>query len=145
MLAPEVILKNFEKSQWAILVLILVAAWTGLRSRKSSQFRVREADRTDADRIKKPSQLAEAKLSRPAPPPPPLALPGIRLSGEPHEILGIRPDASEAEIMKAYKEAIKMYHPDRIQGQAQDQLKFYQEASAKLNEAKNQMIKKFRK
>ena len=46
--------------------------------------------------------------------------------------------------MRAYKEAIKRFHPDRIQGQAQEQLQFYQQASAKLNEAKDEMLKKIR-
>ena len=32
----------------------------------------------------------------------------------PHEILGVSPGASREEIQKAYKEAIKKYHPDKV-------------------------------
>ena len=46
--------------------------------------------------------------------------------------------------MRAYKDAIKRFHPYRIQGQAEEQLRFYQEASAKINDAKNEMIKRVR-
>ena len=42
--------------------------------------------------------------------------------------------------MRAYKEKIKQFHPDRIQGQAREQIRFYEEASAKLNEAKELML-----
>ena len=115
---------------------------------QGSQFRVREADRKDLNQIlgKNTGTLADAKLNRKAETPkaPPLALPGMRLSGESHEILGIAEDANEAEIMRAYKEAIKRFHPDRIHGQAKEQIQFYQEASAKLNQAKDQMLKKIR-
>ena len=31
-------------------------------------------------------------------------------------LLGIRPDASEAEIKKAFREKVKLYHPDRTPG-----------------------------
>lgn len=31
----------------------------------------------------------------------------------PHEILGIGPDADQAEIKAAYKQLVKSYHPDR--------------------------------
>ena len=62
-----------------------------------------------------------------------------------HEILGIAENANEAEVMRAYKDAIKQYHPDRIQGQAQEQIKFYQEAASQLNQAKETMIQKIRK
>ena len=32
----------------------------------------------------------------------------------PYDILGVRPNASKIEIQKAYKEAIKKYHPDKL-------------------------------
>jgi uncharacterized membrane protein YkvA (DUF1232 family) len=32
----------------------------------------------------------------------------------PYEILGVRPDASKKEIIAAYKEAVKKYHPDKV-------------------------------
>jgi DnaJ-domain-containing protein 1 len=140
--------ENFQKSQYLFLAAVLVAAWFGFRTRDSkSKFRTREADRTDLDRLRKGPDLASAKLPRPPkaePKPPTLSLPGIRLHGEPHEILGIAENASEADVMRAYKEAIKQYHPDRIQGQAQEQIKFYQEAASQLNQAKEKMIQRIR-
>ena len=140
--------ENFQKSQYLILGAVLIAAWMGLRSRSpQSQFKSREADRSDLNRLRGGEDLANAKLNKPAPAKPkapPLHLPGIRLHGEPHEVLGIQANASEAEVMKAYKDAIKQYHPDRIQGQAQEQIKFYQEASSQLNQAKEAMIQKIR-
>ncbi len=36
------------------------------------------------------------------------------ISKTPYEILGIRPNASKKEIMAAYKEAVKKYHPDKV-------------------------------
>ena len=110
---------------------------------EGSHFRKREADRSDLDRIlNQGPDLAQAKIKKATPPPPPLALPGVSLAGEPHEILGVAENADEATIQKAYKEAIKRYHPDRIQGLPPDQMRFYQDASARITEAKNALIKK---
>jgi len=134
----ELIANLFSQFQVAILVLAGLMILMFQKNRGQSQFRKREADREDLDRLIK---SAPKPASRPAPAPPPLRLPGIRLEGEPHEILGIDATASESEIMNAYKEAIKRYHPDRIQGQAQEQLQFYQDASAKINAAKDTLIK----
>jgi DnaJ-domain-containing protein 1 len=141
--------QHFDKLQIIILAVVIFTALLMVKNRgTSSQFKVREADRKDLDQLlKTKTDLANAKLAkkRPsAPPPPPLELPGIRLSGEPHEILGIGENADSSEIVRAYKEAIKRFHPDRIQGQAQEQLQFYQEAAAKLNQAKEAMLKKRR-
>jgi DnaJ-domain-containing protein 1 len=115
-----------------------------LRDKQSgSHFRKREADRSDLDRIlNQGPDLAQAKIKKATPPPRPLALPGVTLAGEPHEILGVPENADETTIQKAYKEAIKRYHPDRIQGLPPDQMRFYQDASARITEAKNAMIKK---
>jgi DnaJ-domain-containing protein 1 len=115
-----------------------------LRDKQSgSHFRKREADRSDLDRIlNQGPDLAQAKIKKATPPPRPLALPGVTLAGEPHEILGVPENADEATVQKAYKEAIKRYHPDRIQGLPPDQMRFYQDASARITEAKNAMIRK---
>ena len=141
----EFISRYFVKIQWAIG---LISAFIFIRMLRSSQtsshFKVREADRADLNRLKGGPDLAQAKIAKKEPPPPPLALPGTRTEGLAHEILGIDEHASEIEIMKAYKDAIKRYHPDRIQGPAQEQLQFYQHLSAKLNQAKDEMLKRRR-
>ena len=137
---------HFIQIQWVVLIFGILYVIRILNSNSTrSQFRVREADRTDLNRLKGGPSLADAKLNVKKPPPPPLLLPGMRLDGEPHEILGVKVDASEAEVMKAYKDAIKRFHPDRIQGEAQSQLQFYQEASAKLNWAKEEMLRSLKK
>ncbi len=35
-------------------------------------------------------------------------------SRSPHEILGVAPDASEAEVDAAYRQKVQMYHPDKV-------------------------------
>jgi DnaJ-domain-containing protein 1 len=144
----EMIARHFQSIQTGILIFGALSALYLIKGRSQpSQFKQRESDRTDLDRIlKQGPDSAQAKL-RPkpsAPPPPPLSLPGIRLTGAPHEILGISENASEAEVIRAYKDAIKRFHPDTIQGAARDQIQFYQDASARINEAKEQMLKKIR-
>ena len=140
---------HFQLLQVIFLIVVILVAFTSWKSNQgNSNFKRRESERPDLDRIKKGPELANARL-RYTPPgkpnQPPLSLPGIRLHGAPHEVLGIDENSTEAEIMKAYKDAIKLYHPDRIQGEAQSQMAFYQEASAKLNQAKDEMIKALRK
>lgn len=133
---------HFQTIQFLIIIGAIAFAWLTFKApNRGSQFKSREADRADLDKLKSGPSIGDAKFRKE---PPPLSLPGIRLSGDPHEILGVRPDASEEDVMKAYKEAIKRYHPDKIQGQAQDQIQFYQSASAKINEAKDAMLKKIR-
>lgn len=34
--------------------------------------------------------------------------------GDPHAVLGIAPGASADEISRAYREQMKLYHPDRV-------------------------------
>ena len=132
--------------QYVLIAIILYVAWRGLRtSQQQTAFKTREADRTDLKNFKNSDHdLASAKMHK-RQPSSPLSLPGIRLSGEAHEILGIDANARPTEIMRAYKEKIKLFHPDRIQGQAREQLKFYEEASAKINQAKEEMLAHFKK
>jgi DnaJ-domain-containing protein 1 len=145
MTIPELVSQHFIKIQVVVFCVGLFFSLRFFRSnQEESRFKVREADRKDLDRLKQGPDLAQAKFARKPnsqPPPPPLSLPGIRLAGAPHEILGVEETATEAQVMRAYKDAIKRFHPDRIQGQAKEQIQFYQEASAKLNQAKEEMLK----
>ena len=36
-------------------------------------------------------------------------------NNDPYKVLGVKPDASEDEIKRAYKELVKKYHPDQYQ------------------------------
>jgi DnaJ-domain-containing protein 1 len=144
----EFVSKNFIRIQVIIFIAGIFIWFRYLQGgeQERSKFRVREADRTDLNRLREGPGLADAKLQKKnqTPPPQPLSLPGIRLVGEPHEILGVKEDASEAEVMKAYKDSIKRFHPDRIQGEAKEQMYFYEQASAKINQAKEDMLKNIR-
>src|SRR5579859_5935577 len=44
----------------------------------------------------------------------------------PHSILGIKPNATEEEIKKAYREKAKIWHPDRNPGDEEAAKKFKQ-------------------
>jgi DnaJ-domain-containing protein 1 len=137
---------NFTRIQAVILAFGILSVLYYMNNKgKESGFRKREADREDLGKFRTHGpDSGEAKVRKKSPAPPPLSLPGIRLTGEPHEVLGVRENADEGEIMRAYKDAIKRFHPDTIQGSAKDQMQFYQEASARINDAKNAMIKKIR-
>ncbi len=39
---------------------------------------------------------------------------------DPYAVLGLRDDASEAEIDRAYRRLITQYHPDRLNGAAEE-------------------------
>ncbi len=138
---------HFDQLQYIFLAMVLLFAWTNLRARQeSSRFKSREANRGDLDKLKKmQSDLANAKMQKKQNTSTPLSLPGINLTGSAHEILGVDIRASETEIMRAYKEKMKQFHPDRIQGQAREQIKFYEEASSKINQAKESMLANLKK
>jgi uncharacterized membrane protein YkvA (DUF1232 family) len=36
--------------------------------------------------------------------------------GDPYAVLGLRPGASSEEVTRAYREQMKLYHPDRVSG-----------------------------
>ena len=142
---------HFKESQLSIFALFVLVGIFTYRNKivEKSAFKVREADTDTANRLrqKQGPDTANAKLSKfqEKPKPPPLALPGIQLHGKAHEILGIAEDANELEVMRAFKESMKRYHPDVIQNVAPDQMKFYQDAATQINAAKNEMLAKLKK
>lgn len=131
--------ENFYLIQIAIGALFLFVAWRFMRPKEESGFRVREADRHDelfgpGSGPTDPDRTANLKRRRP------LALPGISIEGEPHEILGVRRDASTDEIRAAYLTKVKQYHPDRVGKQGSRQWEDAQKIAAALNRAKHEML-----
>jgi hypothetical protein len=52
-----------------------------------------------------------------------------------YDILGVKPNATKDEIIKAYRQKIKEYHPDKFMNQPEWVRKQAEEMSKKLNEA----------
>ncbi|MDR3607910.1 MAG: J domain-containing protein [Oligoflexia bacterium] len=121
---------------------IFLGAMLWLRNReKPSGFRTEEG-RSPEPRARRGAQdpLAQARLKKKEPL---LALPGVVLEGKAHEILGIREDATELEIRRAWKELMKRHHPDKS-ASAKDpsatEWKDAQKISEALNRAKDEML-----
>lgn len=62
---------------------------------------------------------------------------------DPYEVLGLRDDASEGEIDRAYRRLIAQYHPDRLAGAA-DELRLQAEDKAREINAAYDNIRKLR-
>jgi hypothetical protein len=60
---------------------------------------------------------------------------------KPHELLSVRENANAIEINRAYREKIKWLHPDALAGCSEEQLRYYEAASARLNSARAEMLK----
>lgn len=144
---PERLEKLFYLSQIVLGGAFIVFFWRRMRKDPESGFRVREADlrkdaaqKGDSKRHLKGPDLANARYERPAH----LALPGIRIDGPPHEVLGVRPSASEADIQKAYRERMKRYHPDKIGPQGSREWKDAQKIAEAINRAKEELLSRRR-
>lgn len=127
---------HFFTIQGAIIAIAVLYAIKALVFRdSSSQFKVREADLP---------RSAQSRTRESPKPESPLLLSGLRLDAEPHEILNVAPDADEATIQKAYKEAMLKYHPDRFSNSnlSPEQVEFYKKAATQLNQAKEKLLKK---
>lgn len=108
-----------------------------------SHFQVRESDLKKqnsggSSRGNDPTRLANARLEPKASP---KLLSGISIEGKPHEILGISAQATPAEIQKAYRKLMKVYHPDRIGPADSPQWKEAQKIAEAVNRAKDEMLK----
>lgn len=115
---------------------LAIIAWLWGGRTPPSQFRAREHElRKPGTRGKQADDLAKAKLKTPA------ALPGIRTDGLPHEILGVSPQASAAEIQKAYRDLMKRYHPDKVAPPGTPAWADAQAIAEAINRAKEKMLK----
>lgn len=127
----------YEASQWVLLAVIVFGVTRFFKSRESpSNFKPRGPKRNDSKRPTS-GEDREARISKQRAR---LLLEGIALTGLPHQILGIRPDASEFEIRKAHRQLIKRFHPDKVGTQGSREWYEAQRASEAINGARDQML-----
>ncbi|MDC7807909.1 DnaJ domain-containing protein [Luteimonas sp BLCC-B24] len=58
-----------------------------------------------------------------------------------YDVLGVAPDASEAEIDQAYRRLISQYHPDRVAGAAPELRARAESRAAEINAAYDRIRK----
>jgi DnaJ-class molecular chaperone len=132
-------LKSFIQTHFIqinlVIGLIFIFLWLTKESKinSKSKFKLKEAEREL--KFKNDTAFQKSKDL-------PLRLSGIRIDGEAHEILGVRPDASENEIVQAYKKLMKQYHPDLVAKQDTQAWKDAQKIAEALNQAKLALISK---
>jgi DnaJ-class molecular chaperone len=131
--------ENFIVLQVALsILLVFLYARTKLKKDLQSQFRMRESDRI----LKFERGEAAQKSGHTKAKPTPFQLSGIRVEGAPHEVLGVEPLATEAEIQKAYRDLMKRYHPDQVGRQESREWKDAQKIAEAINHARNAMLEK---
>ena len=144
-MGPKLIEKVFVYGQGSLIVLIVGILWFLMRPKDSeSRFKVREADLQKEPAHKRgraaaSDVLAQAKIKKSQTP---LSLPGIRIDGPPHQVLGISPQADEKTIREAYRELMKQYHPDRVGRPGSREWQDAQRIAEALNQAKDELLKK---
>jgi hypothetical protein len=141
--AKTFVLENFLELQFVLLGLFAWIFISALRKQDpQSRFKVREADRLKSQPKPQSSTApSAASLEKTAPD---LRLPGFRLTGKPHEILGIPAQSGINEINEAYRSLMKQVHPDLHEKVAAEQLRYYENASKVFTDAKIEMIKKIK-
>lgn len=60
---------------------------------------------------------------------------GGELTTDPHEVLGLPRGASREEITRAYREQMKLYHPDRVSGLGSELQKVANEKTIEIQRA----------
>jgi DnaJ-class molecular chaperone len=133
----------FYLSQIAVGMIFLIIGWFFFRPKSpESNFKIREADlqkQKKSGHTTPTQDLAQAKIKRQEP----LQLSGIKIDGLPHEILGVRADATPEQIQKTYRELMKRYHPDRVGRQGSREWNDAQKIAEAINRAKEAMLKKY--
>ncbi len=138
--------ENFYVTQIFLGFLFILVAYRALSgSGKKSSFKDQAARPKSPHLGKRPlsadeDRLAHAKMKR-QDPVRPLALEGIVLTGEPHEILGVSRQASSSEIQKAYRDKMKQYHPDKIGRPGSREWKDAQKIAESLNQARDALLR----
>ena len=60
---------------------------------------------------------------------------------DPYRVLGVSPQATDDEVKKAYREAAKKHHPDKVGHLGEDVRKAAEEKFARVNEAYDRIKK----
>ena len=141
---PKAIEHFFYIAQIVMGAVGIAAAWYFLKPRRpESGFRDLGSDSKQNLSGSKPTDqdLANARMKRNVP----LQLSGIRIDGAPHEILGIKPRATEPEIQAAFRELIKRYHPDKVGRPDSREWKDAQRIAEALHRARTEMLQGLQK
>jgi hypothetical protein len=136
---PEGAKKLFFYVQLALALGIVCFIYFATRKSSQSSFKVREADKKSSPPRPTPwkkDPLAGAKIKRPETP----KLSGIRIDGEPHEVLGVQKDASAAQIQAAYRDLMKRYHPDIVGRPGSREWTDAQKIAEAINTARSRML-----
>lgn len=123
-----------EKLILGISFGLIIFFFLSFRSKSErSRFKVREHE-LQRDRSK--SALADARIK----PKGPLLLEGFRADAPAHEVLGVRSDASEQEIQRAYRELMKRYHPDKVGAPGSREWKDAQDIATRIAAARDALL-----
>lgn len=130
----------------AQLLLVGGVVWL-IRARSAAErsgFKTTEAERLAKDHAQKAAKqsksgdaLAQARASVKRP----LQIEGLSLSGAPHEILGVKPNASRDEIQQAYRTLMKRYHPDQVGRPGSREWEDAQAIARALTDARDALLK----
>lgn len=139
---PEFLKHSFLYLQVALGIGFIAFVLWKIGRGPESAFRVREADRQRkaGTKQKGPDLLADARLRPESQSKRTLALDGIRIDGAPHEILGVREDATKSEIQKAYRQLMVRYHPDRVGPPGSREWEDSQRIAEAINSAKDHLL-----
>jgi hypothetical protein len=132
--------ENFQRIQWLLIAVLVYALYRFTRTREpESGFKPGgPAKRQPASSSASAAASAAATSKKKAR----MLLDGVVLTGLPHQILGIREDASEFEIRKAHRNLIKRFHPDKVGPEGSREWYEAQRAAEAINGAREAMLSK---
>lgn len=67
------------------------------------------------------------------------ARPGASSAKDPYAVLNLRPNATQDEVMKAYRKLAQMYHPDKVAGLAPEYREIAEKKMKEINAAYEQL------